>query len=237
MTNLLLPDNKRLIWYLAAEQYVAEHINQYPDGVFFTWVVRPTVIFGRHQLLAQEVNVEYCHRHGIQIYQRRSGGGCVYADKGNLMLSYIVPCAHSEQVFREYLDSLTAVLLARGFKAARTEHNDIMIGGSKVSGNACYTSATATIVHGTMLFDVDFDALSQAITPSAEKLQKHAVQSVRQRVENLIRIQQSDGNIHKYTDINDLSLDFINALCSSAAELTAEQLSYIDSLVSGVPSL
>ena len=43
----------------------------------------------------------------------------------------------------------------------------------------------ATIVHGTMLYDVNFEVLQQAITPSQEKLAKHGVESVRQRVMNL----------------------------------------------------
>ena len=40
-------------------------------------------------------------------------------------------------------------------------------------------------MHGTLLYDVDFEVLQQAITPSQEKLAKHGVQSVRQRVMNL----------------------------------------------------
>ena len=40
-------------------------------------------------------------------------------------------------------------------------------------------------MHGTLLFDVDFDILERAITPSAEKLGRHGVASVRSRVDNL----------------------------------------------------
>ena len=41
------------------------------------------------------------------------------------------------------------------------------------------------------------EALEKAITPSVEKLQKHAVQSVRQRVRNLRDIVDL-GNIHAF---------------------------------------
>ena len=40
------------------------------------------VIFGRNQVMLAEVNVDYCEQHHIQYYRRKSGGGCVYADKG-----------------------------------------------------------------------------------------------------------------------------------------------------------
>jgi lipoate-protein ligase A len=42
-----------------------------------------------------------------------------------------------------------------------------------------------SIVHGTLLYSTDFDALETAIRPPVEKLQRHGVASVRQRVTNL----------------------------------------------------
>jgi lipoate-protein ligase A len=54
-----------------------------------------------------------------------------------------------------------------------------------VCGTACYTTPTGTVVHASTLYDVNLDALEAAITPSAAKLAKHAVASVRQRVQNL----------------------------------------------------
>ena len=56
---------------------------------FFVWRVAPTVIFGRNQVLENEVNLEYCRQHGVSVVQRKSGGGCVYSDKGNIMISYV----------------------------------------------------------------------------------------------------------------------------------------------------
>ena len=75
-----------------------------------------------------------------------------------------------------------------GYNAVKSTHNDIMVGEHKVSGNACFALPQATIVHGTLLYDVNFEMLQQAITPSQEKLAKHGVQSVRQRVKNLKNI-------------------------------------------------
>ena len=104
------------------------------------------------------------------------------------MISYITPSSHSEQVFQTYLDCMSDCLRSMGYNAVKSTHNDIMIGEHKVSGNACFALPQATIVHGTLLYDVDFDMLQHAITPSREKLAKHGVQSVRQRVMNLKNI-------------------------------------------------
>ena len=187
-----LPTGKRLVWYLAAEEYFAKNIHTLRqklgndfENVFFTWIVSPTVIFGRHQVMQNEVNVAFCQAHNIAMYRRKSGGGCVYADEGNLMISYISPSSHSEQIFQSYLDHMSHTLSLLGYHAVKSTHNDIMVGEFKVSGNACFALPTATIVHGTLLYDVDFEMLQQAITPSQEKLAKHGVESVRQRVRNL----------------------------------------------------
>lgn len=184
MVNFVLPagPDRPLSFYLAMEEYVAA---AYGRG-FFVWRVAPTVIIGRNQDLASEVNLDFCRSRGINIVRRKSGGGCVYADRGNLMISYITPAKGVETVFREYLDSLSACLRSLGVDAVSTEHNDVLAGGSKVSGNAFFVHTSASIVHGTLLHSVDFDVLQQAITPPAAKLARHAVQSVRQRVVNLV---------------------------------------------------
>jgi len=184
MKLLQLPETekwRRLVFWLALEEWAVEHA----PGSFFVWNVRPTVILGRNQDIEAEVNVTYCLEHGIQMYRRKSGGGCVYADEGNLMLSYITPETDVKQAFDGYLSKLADVLRSMGLKAVRTEHNDVLVEGRKVSGNACYATRTGCIVHGTLLYDVDFNEMEHAITPSKEKLDSKGIKSVRQRVENL----------------------------------------------------
>ena len=174
--------------YLQIERDLVERVQ---EPMLFTWVVAPTVIFGRHQLREQEVNEANCAEHGIRVVQRQSGGGCVYADEGNVMVIYVSPTTHSQEVFDEFLAMLSGAFRQLGYDAVTTEHNDILVNGRKVSGTACYTTPTGTIVHASILYDVNLEALEQAITPTAEKLAKHAVQSVRQRVANLRSIKDS----------------------------------------------
>lgn len=185
MKTLRVIEGLRLDEYLAYEEQVAAEAN---EPTFFTWVVAPTVIYGKHQIREQEVNDAYCKEHNIAVVQRKSGGGCVYADEGNVMLSYITPSTRSQQVFGQFIARVANALRRMGYPAVATEHNDILVEGHKVSGAACHRLPNATIVHATMLYDVNLAALQQAITPSKEKLKKHAVQSVRQRIVNLKQI-------------------------------------------------
>ena len=228
MLHITPPANRRLVWYLAMEEYLAKHVE---EEIFVTWIVSPTVIFGRHQVMEAEVNIAYCRANNIATYRRKSGGGCVYADEGNLMMSLISPSTHSEQVFQAFLDRITHVLCNLGYAAAKSGHNDIMVDGYKVSGNACYAMPTGTIVHGTMLVNVDFDVLQQAITPSVEKLAKHGVQSVRQRVANLSTLTTTKHTTsHQSTLYHPAQFASIlhDALCTSSRELTTEEIMEID---------
>ncbi len=194
MKHVVLPTGQPLQWYLDQEIRLAQDVQ---EELFFCWVVEPTVIYGRHQDMQAEVNIDYCRARDIKVVQRKSGGGCVYADRGNLMLSFISPDTHSEAVFERFLAQVAEVLRSLGLNAVTTAHNDILVDGRKVSGIACYALPNATIVHGTLLYDVDLDALEQAITPSAAKLQKHAVQSVRQRVMNIRPLLPDISNIEE----------------------------------------
>ena len=187
------PEGLSLAEYLQIEQ---DLVKQVKEPTLFTWIVRPTVIYGRHQSAEVEVNEAYCAEHGIAVVQRKSGGGCVYADEGNLMISFVTPDTHSEQVFTDFLLHIAQALQAKGLPAVKTDHNDILVDGRKVSGWACFTGPTGTIVHGTMLYDVNLEALQQAITPTAAKLAKHGVASVRQRVANIKELTNAFADIY-----------------------------------------
>lgn len=184
MKHVVLPDAERrsLAFYLAMEEFVA---GKYEGEAFFVWRVEPTVIIGRNQDLEAEVNMEYCRTHGVHIVRRRSGGGCVYSDLGNIMISYVSRRGDVSAVFDRYLSALTACLCSLGLPAERSGRNDVLVDGRKVSGNAFHQLPDRSIVHGTLLYDTDMEALEEAIRPPVEKLERHGVASVRQRVRNI----------------------------------------------------
>lgn len=173
-------EEKRLTYYLAMEEYVARHMES--DDYFFMWQVTPTVIFGRNQLIQSEVNLEYCRTHNINTFRRKSGGGCVYADKSNIMFSYITHDENVNLTFSKYIGMVVEMLRKLGVPATASGRNDIMIGDRKVSGNAFYHIPGRSIVHGTMLYDTNMQNMVGAITPSDEKLVSKGINSVRQHI-------------------------------------------------------
>lgn len=132
MFYIALPfaDTQRLSFYLAMEEFLARHTDI--DECFFMWQVKPTVIFGRNQLIENEVNMDYCREHGIQTYRRKSGGGCVYADMNNIMFSYINSGENVTMTFDKYINMVVEVLKQLGLEAYTSGRNDILIDGKKV---------------------------------------------------------------------------------------------------------
>jgi lipoyltransferase/lipoate-protein ligase len=196
MKNIVLPDkNERsLAFWLAMEEFVAKSVE---EEAFFVWRVAPTVIIGRNQVLEAEVNLDYCRRHGVKVVRRKSGGGCVYADRDNIMISYVSKRGEVAEIFERYLSGLTSCLCSLGLKAEKSGRNDILVEGRKVSGNAFHQLPDRSIVHGTLLFNSDFDALEQAIRPPVEKLVRHGIKSVRQRVANLSSMLPEDWSVER----------------------------------------
>ena len=182
MKYVALPVEKvrRLSFYLAMEEYVARRIDE--QDLFFMWQVEPSVIFGRNQLIENEVNLKFCRERGIKTYRRNSGGGCVYADMNNVMFSYITKDEAVGFTFNRYINMVVLVLQNLGVDAKASGRNDVMIGDRKVSGNAFYHIPGRSIVHGTMLYDTDMVNMVGAITPTDEKLLSKGVASVRQRI-------------------------------------------------------
>lgn len=222
MKYVVLPTDEvhRLDFYLAMEEYVARQVDE--ADCFFMWQVEPSVIYGRNQVVEHEVNLNYCRENGIRVYQRKSGGGCVYADKDNLMLSFVTREENVGFAFNRFVTMVLLVLRKMGVEATGTTHNDIMIGDRKVCGTACRKTASGCVVHSTMLYDTNMAHMQNAITPGPEKLQMKGIESVRQRITLL-------------KDYTPLSLGQVKTLiretlCQGERRLSAEDVAEIERL-------
>ncbi|MBF1618541.1 lipoyl synthase [Prevotella sp.] len=193
MKYILLPKPDtihQLPFYFAVEEYVARHYTD--DDYFMGWRVNPTVMLGRNQLIDNEVNTDYCKEHKIDIFRRKSGGGCIYADKGCIQFSYISRSVNANEAFADYMQRMADLLKGLKIDAQLSGRNDILINGTKVSGCAFYQLSNRSVLHNSLLFDTQLDHLSNALTPAKEKLQSKGVASVRQRVTNVATYTQLD---------------------------------------------
>ena len=155
------------------------------EPVFFLWQNRPSVIMGFNQEVNTEVNLEYLRQNDIALVRRVTGGGAVYHDLGNLNYTIVGRSEDLERDYPEYAGLMMKALQKLGVPVTLSGRNDILVDGKKVSGFAKRVCKNRLMVHGTLMFDVNLEVLTQALCPPATKLQSKGIASVRSRVTNL----------------------------------------------------
>lgn len=167
---------------LAIEQHLLETVL---GGccLLYLWQNERTVVIGKNQNAWAECRTTELFRDGGRLARRLSGGGAVYHDRGNLNFTFLM---HEEDY--DLMRQLSVIRRACALCGIETEisgRNDVLASGRKFSGNAFYHHEGRAYHHGTLLIDVDADAMGRYLSPSKAKLQAKGVESVRSRVVNL----------------------------------------------------
>ena len=167
---------------LALEEHLLYRCRE-GERILYLWQNEKTVVLGRNQDAASECPLELLKKDGICLARRNSGGGAVYHDSGNLNYTFLA--REKNYDVPGQMEVVLAALRGLGFPAEFSGRNDILAEGRKVSGNAFFTSGDSCCHHGTLMVDVDLDAVEKYLHPGADKLAARGVASVRSRVANL----------------------------------------------------
>lgn len=175
---------------LAFEEMILEE--ERDEGVML-WQNEPCVVLGANQDAAREIDLAFAKAQGIHVARRKSGGGAVYHDLGNINYSFF----HTEQGasldFARFVRPIIDACARLGVPLYAAGRNDLVCAdGRKVSGVAQRRCGARVLFHGTLLCDSDLSVLERVLTPDSEKLKRHAVKSVRARVCNLRALLPSD---------------------------------------------
>ncbi|MBQ6836794.1 MAG: lipoate--protein ligase [Clostridia bacterium] len=171
---------------------------------------------------------------GGKAVRRLSGGGAVYHDMGNLNFTFITHKADYDTA--KQTDVVLKAVSDLGIKAEKTGRNDLTTAdGRKFSGHAYYKNGDRCYHHGTIMVDVDSEALSRYLTVSADKLRGKGVDSVRSRVVNLIELEPSitidslkNAMINAFEDVYGMKSQTIPENLVKADEI-AEKMAFLGS--------
>ncbi|MDE7075524.1 MAG: lipoate--protein ligase, partial [Malacoplasma sp.] len=175
-------------YYLAEEKYLK-------NDLFLFWKNKNTIVIGKNQNFAGEVNQIFANELNVSCVRRNSGGGAVFHDNGNICFTFIKRNKKNKFNFKECLIDIVEFLNYVGIKATFSGRNDIIVNEKKVSGNAVLFHKNDYLIHGTLLFDVDIEKMVKLLTVDKTKLISKGIESVKSRVENiknLIDINQND---------------------------------------------
>ncbi len=162
--------------------------NQIPNTLRILQFNPPATLVGFHQSVEQEIRVDYCNKMGIDINRRITGGGAIYFDK--TQLGWEIVCSkdffnHSVpnvELFKKLSMPVINMLRQLGIKANFRGRNDIEVNGRKISGTGGAEWGKAFLFQGTLLIDFDIDTMLRALRIPVEKLKRHEIDSLKERV-------------------------------------------------------
>ena len=197
----------------------------------FLWRNKQTVVIGTNQNPYSECDVNSLLNEGGFLARRRTGGGAVYHDLGNLNFSFIAD-KNIYDVNRQ-MQVIQKALLNFNLETEVSGRNDITYQGRKFSGNAFAKTKYQGLHHGTILIKTDAERLQKYLKVKPAKLHKHGVKSVASRVINLSEVADITSEniiphlIKAFEDIyqNTATIIDFNDLCNEDAIKLSQSIS------------
>lgn len=161
-----------------------------PDTVRFLRFP-PTVLVGRHQAVSHEVKLDHVRASGIGLVRRITGGGAIYLDEGQLGWELVF--SRRRLALGSLADTTVAICeavaagLSKGFgiEARFRPRNDIEVAGRKLCGTGGFFDGDTLIYQGTVLVDMDPNAMIACLNVPEAKLAKRRLDSAAERVVTL----------------------------------------------------
>ncbi|NWF86897.1 lipoate--protein ligase family protein [Candidatus Bathyarchaeota archaeon] len=181
---------------------------------FYRW--QPSAVsIGKFQIIENEVQIDSCQKHGVDIVRRITGGGTVYHDAEDEITYSVVANIHDLQtkditvVYAKIYTGIAEALKILGINAdfnqgdAKTCPN-LTVNGKKISGSAQSHKKSTVLQHGTLLLDVDLEKMFTFLrVPWAKtcmeivNVAKHKITSIKQETGKNITAMEAEKALVK----------------------------------------
>lgn len=163
------------------------------EGLILLSPATPYVSIGYFQDVEQEVDLEYCHDHGIPVVRREVGGGAVYLDGEQLFYQLVIhkdsPLVPKDKAafYRKFLQAPIAAYRALGIPAEYKPVNDIIANGRKISGNGVAEIGDFIVFVGNLIVDFDYETMVRVLKVPDEKFRDKVYKTLQDNLSTIRR--------------------------------------------------
>jgi len=187
---------------------------------FYCW--NPSAVsIGRFQKIEDEVHLENCRKHGVDVVRRITGGGTVYHDaEGEITYSVVASKEDlkAEGITGAYAKVYAGIVEALKILGLKADFNEggaracpnLTVNGKKISGSAQCHKSGVILQHGTLLVDVDLEKMFTFLKVPWAKTCMEVVGIAKDKITSLKR--ELGKEISHITVLNALTEGFQKAL-------------------------
>lgn len=185
---------------LALEEYL---FSEFSDDFLLFYRNDKSVIIGSNQAVKNEVDLEFCKQNSIEVVRRKSGGGAVFHDLGNLNFSFIVnKSTTGDALSGSFLQPIVDLLHYMDVDVNIGQRKDLWLpNGCKVTGTASHVRKNRVLHHGTLLLETDLELLQKALNVVFFDASIKATESVRSITTNILLYLRDVKNINLNLDV------------------------------------
>ncbi len=127
------------------------------------------VCLGIHDDLSQEIDIDYCQAHDINLLRRKIGGGVVLLDENQFFYQVVLKRSnkmipmHKELLFEKMLQPAIQVYEKLGMQTKWKAPADLVCNGRKCSGNGAGEIGDCVALSGNVLLNFDYTCMARVL--------------------------------------------------------------------------
>ncbi|MDQ7063348.1 MAG: lipoate protein ligase C-terminal domain-containing protein [candidate division KSB1 bacterium] len=194
--RLIIEDGVSAAYGLTADEAVTHRVGRglSPQTVRLYTYRSHCGLVGRFQTVENEIHLDYCRRHGIEVNRRPTGGGAIIMGADQLGVALMLARSdrtaygRAREIMAQFSRGLLLALEALGIRAVFRRKNDLEVDCRKIAGLGLYRHPQGGLLfHASLLVDLDIPLMLRVLKTPFEKISDKHIHTVAERMTTVHR--------------------------------------------------